>query len=171
MVSVPNTTTCDRFCRNRVRGETRSELRETKADLLNEFGHANEALKLYDTLIAEKPGSPSLLNGRCWTKGTHDVMLDTALKDCTGAIELSSDTTNALDSRAMVYFRMGRYGDALTDLDSVLAVDPKLTESRFLRGVVLMRLHRVAEGAKELAIARRLQPSIDKQYARYDIKA
>ena len=78
-------------------GDTRTFYREQKASLVGEFGDAAESVKLYDELLAEKPGSPSLLNGRCWIKGTRSVMLDTALKDCTQAIELSSDSTEALD--------------------------------------------------------------------------
>ena len=152
-------------------GETRAALRETKAGLIGEYGDAAEALKLYDALIAEKPGSPTLMNGRCWTKATRAVMLDTALKDCTGAIELSTFTAAPLDSRAMVYYRLQRHDEALADLDAVLAANPAGAESRFMRAVVLLRLHREAEAAKELAAARRLRPSIDKTYARYGITA
>ncbi len=152
-------------------GETRSNYRSEKAGLIGEFGDAAEAIRLYDTLIAEKPGSPLLMNARCWIKGTRSVMLDTALKDCTSSIELSDNTLAALDSRAMVWFRMGRLAEAMTDLDAVLAAAPDLASSRFLRGIVLKALHRDAEAATDLALARRISPTIDRQYARYGIKA
>lgn len=151
-------------------GELRPAYRNAKADLLAQFGAVEEALKIYDELIAQKPGSPSLMNQRCWAKATRSVMLDTALKDCTSAIELSNDATAALDSRAMVWYRMGRYEEALADLDTVLAATPSKNASRFMRAVVLKAVHRDAEGAKDLAIARRLDPTIDKEYARYGIK-
>ena len=151
-------------------GSTRNDYLEAKADLIGEFGDPKEALALYDRLVAEKPGSPSLMNGRCWTEGTRSVTLDTALKDCTKAIELSSDTAAALDSRALVWYRLGKYDDALTDLDAALAASPDQAGSRFMRAMVLSHLHRDVEAAKELAIARRLMPSVDRKYARYGIK-
>lgn len=151
-------------------GEQRAVLRQMKASLLGDFGDPKGAVALYDTLIAEKPGSPVLLNGRCWVKGTRSVMLDTALKDCTSAIELSSDTQAALDSRALVWYRMGRYSEALADLDTVLATSPDMAASRYVRAAVLKAMGRDGEAAGELAMARRISPMIDRQYARYGFK-
>ncbi len=153
-----------------IGGTTRDSYRQAKASMVSEFGTASDALALYDALIAEKPGSPSLLNARCWTKGIRSVMLDTALKDCTRSIELSSDTSAALDSRALVWYRMGRYDDALADLDAVLASAPGQAPSHFLRGVVLRQLHREPDAVRDLALARRMMPGVDRQYARYGIK-
>jgi tetratricopeptide (TPR) repeat protein len=151
-------------------GDTRAAYREAKADLIGEFGDPAEAVKLYDQLIADKPGSPQLLNGRCWVKGTRSLMLDTALKDCTEAIELSSDSAQSLDSRAMVWYRLARYDEALRDLDTLLAGSPGQAASHYLRGLVLVRLHRDPEAAKEFAIARRLAPSLERSYARYGLR-
>jgi tetratricopeptide (TPR) repeat protein/transglutaminase-like putative cysteine protease len=151
-------------------GDTSQAYRAAKATLVGEFGDPAEAVKLFDALISDKPGSPSLLNGRCWAKGTRSVMLDTALKDCTESIELSSSTVAALDSRAMVWYRMGRYEEALRDLDAALAQAPGEAQSRFLRAIVLERLHRDADAARELQVARRISPAVDKTYARYGIK-
>ncbi len=151
-------------------GESRAFLRQMKASVLGEFGDPTEAVAFYDKLIAEKPGSPTLLNGRCWTKGTRNVMLDTALKDCTKAIELSDDTLAALDSRALVWYRMGRYPEALADLDTVLAANPDMAASRYVRAAVLKAMQRDGEAAGELALVRRMNPMIDRQYARYGFK-
>lgn len=151
-------------------GETRSAYRQAKAALMGEFGDPAAAIAMLDTLIVEKPGSPGLLNARCWVKGTRSVMLDTALKDCTNAIELSDNTLAALDSRAMVWFRMGRFTEAMADLDAVLAAEPTMAGSHYLRAAVLKALHRDPEAIRELAIARRLQPASEREYARYGIK-
>ncbi len=151
-------------------GETRSAYRQAKAALMGEFGDPAAAIAMLDTLIVEKPGSPGLLNARCWVKGTRSVMLDTALKDCTNAIELSDNTLAALDSRAMVWFRMGRFTEAMADLDAVLAAEPTMAGSHYLRSAVLKAMHRDPEAIRELAIARRLQPASEREYARYGIK-
>jgi tetratricopeptide (TPR) repeat protein/transglutaminase-like putative cysteine protease len=151
-------------------GKTKPGYQQSKADLLGEFGDITKAIALYDTLIVEKPGSPSLLNGRCWIKGIRNVMIDSALKDCTSAMELSDDTAPMLDSRALIWFRMGRNEDALRDLTTALASNPGVEQSRFLRGVVLTRMGKIDDAAKDLAVARFLDAGIDRTNARYGIK-
>lgn len=151
-------------------GETRATYNEAKADILGKYGDPAEALKLVETLIADKPGTPSLLNLRCWIKGTRQVDVESAAKDCTSALELSSNPYGILDSRALVSYRLGKYDDAIRDLDAVLNAVPSMAESRFMRGIVLARLDRKSESAEELEVARRLRPRIDIEYARYGIK-
>jgi transglutaminase-like putative cysteine protease/tetratricopeptide (TPR) repeat protein len=151
-------------------GETRTDYRKAKADVLGQFGDPAEAIRILDAVVEEKPGSPSLLNARCWIKATRSVMLDSALKDCTSAVELSDVTAGSLDSRAVVWFRLGRYDDALRDLDAALAQAPGQAASLFMRAVVLGKLSRSEEGRRDLAVARRLDPRIDVEYARYGIK-
>lgn len=151
-------------------GETRDTYRQVKADLLGRFGDAQEALALVETMIADKPGTPSLLNMRCWIKGTREVDLDNAARDCTSALELSSNPYPILDSRAMVSFRLGKYDEAMRDLDAVLNAVPNMAASRYLRGIVLARLDRQAESRTDLAIARRLDPGIDAEYQRFGIR-
>ena len=138
--------------------------------MLGKYGDPKQAIEILDTAIAEKPGSPSLLNARCWVKGTRSVMLDTAIKDCTSAVELSEVSAAPLDSRAVVWFRLARYDDALRDLDAALAEAPGQAASLFMRGIVLARLNRLDDSRKDLALARRLYPRIDEDYARYGLK-
>lgn len=151
-------------------GDTKASFREEKASLLGEFGDPDGALSLLKELIADKPGSPSLLNSQCWTKAIHNIMLDSALKDCTRAIELSSDTSAILHSRALVWYRLGKYDDALADLDASLADNPKLSDSHFLRAIVLKRLMRDKEALRERAVAVQLDPSVERTYQRYGFR-
>jgi hypothetical protein len=65
---------------------------------------------------------------------------------------------------------MGRFDDALRDLDVVVAQEPGKEPSRYMRGIVLHRLGRASEGDAEIAVARRIDPRIDAVYARYGIK-
>ncbi|KQM63622.1 hypothetical protein ASE75_10900 [Sphingomonas sp. Leaf17] len=152
-------------------GKTKADYLQLKADVQAAAGDVPGALATIDAAIAERPGMPGLLNGRCWIKGTRNVALDTALKDCTKAIELSDSTTAALDSRAMVYFRMNRMADALSDLDAVLENDPNTAASLFLRGVVRKRTGDAAGSAADLMAARIINPQVDRVYARYGITA
>jgi tetratricopeptide (TPR) repeat protein len=141
---------------------------QTRATMLSENGQAEEAVTLLDDLIKAKPGDASLLNSRCWLKGTANIALDTGLKDCARSIELSEDPSAALDSRAMIYFRMERYDDALADLNAALDKSPGQAASLFLRGVVLKRMGK--SGDDDFAAARMISPRIDVDYARWGIK-
>lgn len=142
-----------------------------KVTVLANSGDVTGAMQTIDDAIADRPGVPYLLNERCWLKGTRKVALDTALKDCTKAIELADSTANALDSRALVYWQMGRAEDALADLDAALDQAPNMAGSLFLRGVIRRKLGRTAEGDLDLKGARLIQPTIDKMYARYGVTA
>ena len=152
-------------------GKDRFDYLATKAEIQADGGDVTGALATLDSAIAEKAGDPNLLNMRCWLKGTRSVGLDTALKDCTKAIELDDDPNAALDSRALVYFRLNRLDDALADLDAVIDAAPGQAGSRFLRGIVRKRSGKAAEGDADLRIARLLSPQIDRVYKRYGIVA
>lgn len=139
------------------------------AELLADNGQVPEALAILDGAIAAAPGKPELLNSRCWLKGTRNVELESALKDCTKAIELSDDAGAAIDSRGMVYFRLGRMDEALADFDTALEGVPDRTASLYMRGVIGKRLGKPGADS-DLAAARLISPRIDEAYGRYGIK-
>jgi len=153
-----------------VGGKDKNNFVTSKAQMIGEAGDKDKALSLLDSAVTASPGNPELLNNRCWLKGTLDVALDTALKDCTKAIELSDSPAAVLDSRAMVYFRMNRFDDALADLNAALEGNPSLPASLFMRGVIRRKQGKTADGDTDLAAARFMSPMIDKRYARYGIK-
>lgn len=151
-------------------GKGRDAVIGTKAEVLALNGDAAGAVALLDARIAEKPGDPDLLNSRCWAKGIGRVALDSALKDCTKAIELADSPAAALDSRALAYVRLERWEDALADLDAALDIAPRMAASLFLRGVVRAKLGK--PGAQEdLAAARMYHPPVDAAYRRLGITA
>ena len=141
-----------------------------KVETLGIYADPGEALKLLGGMMDRRPQSPGLLNLACWIKGLRGVEVESALRECTSAIELSPSPTGPLDSRAVVFFRLGRYDDALRDLDAVLLEAPGQAASRYMRWIVLARLGRKPEGEKDLAIARRIDPDIGALYERVGIK-
>jgi hypothetical protein len=68
----------------------------------------------------------------------------------------------------MVYFRMNRLDEALTDLNAALDQNPSLPASLYMRGVIHKR-QGDKTAAADLAAARLLSPQIDTDYARYGI--
>jgi tetratricopeptide (TPR) repeat protein len=151
-------------------GKTRDDYRMAKATVVGEFGDPAAAIAELDALIAAKPGVPGLLNARCWIKATRNVQVDTALKDCTSAMELSDSTAAILDSRALVWMRLGRDEDALRDLDAALLQVPGMGSSRFLRAIVNKRMGQSEAAAADLAVARQMSPSTERDYARFGLK-
>ena len=151
-------------------GKDKPDFLALKADILSRAGDKDDALSAIDSAIAASPGNPTLLNNRCWIKGTLNVALDTALKDCTKSMELADSPVSALDSRAMVYFRMNRMDDALADLNAALEVNPSLAASLYMRGVIRKRQGDTTQAAADLAAARLISPRIDDDYARFGIK-
>lgn len=150
-------------------GDDKSSYVSGQATLLGEGGRVDEGIALLDTLIAATPGKSDLLNSRCWLKATGNLALDSALKDCTKAIELSEQPASILDSRGLVHFRLGRMEDALADFDAALEQVPDMAASLYMRGVI--RKQTGAAGADaDLAAARMIWPRIDEDYARYGIK-
>jgi len=151
-------------------GEHKARLQSVKAELLARSGNVDTALTAIDGAIATKPGDAQLLNARCWIKATRGVKLDTALKDCTRSIELGESPAGALDSRAMVYFKLGRLDDAVADLDAALDIRPDLAGSLYLRGIIRRRQGKTAAGDTDLDGARFFALRIDEDYAGFGVK-
>ncbi len=151
--------------------EDKPDWEAAKAELLARAGDADGAVAALDKAIAVKSASAPFLNARCWIKGTLVVQLDSALQDCTRAIELTENNTSALDSRAMVYFRLNRLNEALADLDAALDRNPMMPASLYLRAVIERKLGKAESADKDAAFARLISPRIDEEYARWKIKA
>jgi tetratricopeptide (TPR) repeat protein len=150
-------------------GKDKNGYVQAKASILANAGRAAEGIALLDTAIAESPREASLLNSRCWIKGTAKIDLPGALKDCQASIQLSQAPSHVIDSLGMVLYRMGQPGAAQESFDEALKWDPYVVGSHYMRGVI--RLERGDRGGiDDLAVARRLDPQVDRDYARDGIK-
>ena len=151
-------------------GDDRFRAMSEKADVLVSMGDGAGAVAVMDEVLAAKPGVPGFLNARCWTKATADLALDTALKDCTRAIELSENSVASLDSRGVVYFRMGRMEEALADFDAVLAQHWNMPETLYMRSLTHRRMGHAKDADRDLADAVLMDPSLPETYAAWGIK-
>lgn len=142
-----------------------------KAELLARAADANGALAAINEAIELKSANSQLFNARCWIKGTLAVQLDTAIDDCTRAVELTEDNAAELDSRAMVYFRLNRLNDAMADLNAALDRNPGMAGSMYLRAIIERKLGKTRDADEDAANARQIAPRIDEEYARWNLKA
>ncbi|MEE6261562.1 tetratricopeptide repeat protein [Plantactinospora sonchi] len=104
----------------------------------------------------------------------HEGRLDEALTLVSNGIERLErdldDTEHALHrsvlrhNRSQVYAALGRYDDALADLDAVIAADPRYPEYHFDRGNLLRRLGRPAEAVDCYERALALSPPFPEVY-------
>ena len=103
---------------------------------------------------------PQTLNSRCWTRALLGQELQAALSDCNDAVKGQSKHPAFLDSRGLVYLRLGNYDKAIADYDAALAMQPKIAWSHYGRGIARTRKGLTAEGKADIAEASTLSPKI-----------
>ncbi|MWV28293.1 DUF3857 domain-containing protein [Aurantiacibacter rhizosphaerae] len=133
-------------------------------------GQLEVARQFIADAVADAPQSAAALNSDCWFRGLWNIGLEDGLEVCTQSIERASNAAAALDSRALINFRLGDYPSAIADLDGALAISPGLAESHYLRG--LAKLHAGVDGAEDdLTVALRMAPHLEDFYTRHGIVA
>jgi tetratricopeptide (TPR) repeat protein len=151
-----------------VQEDERAGFADAQATVEGLKGDSKDALTVLADAIADKPENSDVLNSDCWFRGLFNVALDTAVSECTHAVERASSPAAALDSRALVEFRLGNYDAALADLNSVLKLAPAIPASRFMRGVVRLKKGD-DQGREDIQAALRMSPSLATFYARHGI--
>ena len=141
---------------------------DARATVTGLLGDTGAGLSLLADEVAGKPENSTVLNADCWYRGLFNVALDGAMGSCTRAVERADDPMAALDSRAMVQFRLGNYEAALDDLDTVLRLAPAVPASRYLRGVVRLK-NGDQEGRKDIETALVMSPNLATFYARHGV--
>ncbi len=148
--------------------EDLDSLADARAEIFALRGNLDDGLKTIAEELADRSQSADLLNSDCWYRGLYKVALDNALDQCIKAVERAANPAPSLDSRALVHFRLGRYDEALSDLDEALRMSPGQSASRYLRGLV--RLAKGDDGGtNDIETALRQTPYLKRYYSRYDL--
>lgn len=127
-------------------------------------GDYRSAIADYSSALEMRPKSATLLNSRCWARAVAGVDLEEALGDCDRSIGLD-DSLLTRDSRAFVYFRLGRYQDAIAEYDAVLKKNSKNAAALYMRGVAKMR-----QGMSDVDAAEGMDPDVGAAFERYRVK-
>lgn len=151
-------------------GDDATDLANVWSELSGRAGRQEEGWDRLLVIRDERPDETGLQNALCWHAGIWAMNLDEAEPMCQRAVETSGASAAAVDSRALVYYRLGRKEEALADLDAALKKSPEQAASLYLRGVIRTELGRKAEGEKDLLYARRLEPGVDERYHAFGIK-
>jgi tetratricopeptide (TPR) repeat protein len=102
----------------------------------------------------------SELNNACWALGEMNIAPDVALDACNDALKPMPKAASVLDSRGLIYLRLGRWSDAQADYDLALKLRPHSAPTLFARSIVLARLGQTGAAAADRAGALKLDATV-----------
>jgi Putative Zn-dependent protease, contains TPR repeats len=117
-----------------------------------------------------KAVEPVIFNNMCWSKAAAGVALESALADCEAALAKAPDVAGYLDSRGLVFLRLGRIDDAIADYDRALAKSPNIPSSLFGRAIAWARKGDRAKSESDAAAATKIDPDVRADFERYGVK-
>ena len=135
------------------------------ADQAGAFALAEHAFDAWIRHHREDAGLPYAWNGRCWALAAADRHLHRALRDCDRALARLPGSTPVLDSRALVYLRLGRWHRALRDYDNALRAHPHRPLPLYGRGLAERHLGQSSAAAADFAAAEKLHAEVARRYA------
>jgi len=118
-----------------------------------QMGRFDDAMKDADALGHLTIVEALHLSARCMVRAVAGRELEQGLDDCNRAIERKSYVAAMRDSRGLIYFKLGRYKEALADYDAALDRKSGFDGSRYARGVVKLRLGDTKGGNEDIADA------------------
>lgn len=141
-----------------------------RAEAQFDLGRIDQAIATLDAGVAREKDDANAYNVRCWLLGRANRDLPKAMADCDKALALEPDTASYLDSRGLVWFRMGKFERAIADYDAALEREPEMAASLFMRGVVKRRMGRTEEGEDDIATAIAIWPKVAEEFARFGLE-
>ena len=132
-------------------------------------GDYDRAIQDYDQAIRLNPDDADAFNDRCFARATAGKQLEIALADCNQALRLQPGYEATLDSRGLVYLRLGRLEEAIKDYDAVIAKAPKAASSLYGRGIAQLRGANKRAGNADIVRAYALDPKIAATFKTYGV--
>jgi tetratricopeptide (TPR) repeat protein len=117
-------------------------------------------------LNAKEPG---VWNSLCWSRALAGE-LQLALGNCNESLRMRPDDAETLDSRAVAYFKLGRFAEAFADFDAALKRNEKMASALYGRGVSRLKQGDVEKGEADIAAAKALKADIAEEYSGYGVK-
>ena len=116
-----------------------------------------EAIRLDSIPLEGGQQEVALYNDRCWARAVAMIDLEAALADCNEALRLMPEYAAALDSRAFIHLRSGRFRDAIADYDAALEANPRDHYSLYGRGIAKLRVGDTQGGQADIAASKEVQ--------------
>jgi tetratricopeptide (TPR) repeat protein len=129
---------------------------------VEQYALAGEA---YGELSVIQPTDAGVWNNKCWNEAIAGLLQD-ALADCNKSLELRPDNSNALDSRGLIFLKMGEMDRSISDYTAALAIDPRKAYSLQGRGIAKQRKGDTDGANVDLSAANAINPQIGDQFIR-----
>jgi len=142
---------------------------QLRLELMQKQGKPRETLDFVNAYVAKHPDDAMALNERCWTKGTLNIQIETALADCNASLKLVPESAATLDSRAFINLRLGDNDAAIADYDAALKLSPGQAASLYGRAIARARKGDLGAARADLAAARAIADNIDTRFTGFGI--
>jgi len=142
------------------------------ASIYEDYGKYETAVARISRWIDNHPNDPSMpgaLNDRCWYRAQWGKELDQALADCNLALKGRPTYWQALDSRGLVWLRLGNFDKSISDYKSALRAHPRQATSLYGLGLALIRKKDVAEGNSRIQEALAIDSQIGERYKKWGL--
>ena len=139
----------------------------TIADIYMDFRHFEDAISRLNRSVEKYPrnaGMSVALNNRCWARAMLAKDLELALADCNASLKIDPHAAAALDSRGLVWLRLGSYDKSIDDYKAELKLEPKEAWSQYGLGLAELRNDRKEEGNASIRAALANDPGIADEF-------
>lgn len=140
-----------------------------RGDVYEDLGQPDKAALDYAEGGKIGGNAPAKRASLCWQRAVRGRPLDRALEDCNAALKSEPDNMQWRDLRGFLYFKMGRYPDALADLDMVVKANARDAAGLFIRGIVKRRAGDVTGGNADIDAAKIADFHVADAYAVYGV--
>jgi tetratricopeptide (TPR) repeat protein len=141
-----------------VRGEVYAQM--------GKFEEARKDADEYERISTDGAAGDNL---QCWVRAVAGRELEQGLEHCDKAVARKPRFATFLDSRGMIYLKLGRFQDAVNDYDKALAQNPDMISSRYGRGIAKLRLGDAAGGKADMDDATRRDVTAAQAMAGYGL--
>jgi tetratricopeptide (TPR) repeat protein len=142
---------------------------EARSEIYAQMGKFDEARADGDEIQHISVDSAAADNIQCWLRAIAGRELEQALDFCNKALERKPHIAHFHDSRGLVYFKLGRFQDALGDYNAALDENGNIATSRFGRGAAKLRLGDQEGGKKDIADAEARDLAAAKEMAGFGV--
>lgn len=146
---------------------------EAKAAVYDYQHNYDGAIAAMNQLVKMQPQDAELYNGRCWERAMANRELKIAEGDCNTALKMVNDprlSAAVHDSRGFVYYRQGRFADAIAEYNIALKSLPQPAETLFRRGLAKTASKDAAGGKTDIGQALAMDPHAGDELASVGIK-
>lgn len=137
-----------------------------RGELYVSMGDYDKALADANDVIEMRGGRVTGLFSRCWARAALNKEIEAGLADCDEVLKELPRAAVALEARAIILLRMGRFADAIAGFDATLAVNDKRFAALYMRGYAKKQNGDAAGGDADMAAALAANPRAVDFFAR-----